>query len=241
MELFLTCNLQSAFSSAPPAKQPVGYITDFAGLGLVAPLANDLAVFTPLPATGAYGPLKVTQNQANVVGVIENLEWGGHQNDVLVASCYMSQKNALLLKQSTLVNRSILALGFCVVSFDQVKQAWYEQFYPQEPVRISCVLNETNGQPSLTVAEALTTLSPGISLSSVIFEVAPAAMYGADFLVATSAIDKIISPWGTTVGVPPPLPNPISPPVEAPATPPLTSTTSGEVTNCPKRARGSPG
>src|SRR5271170_744444 len=102
MELSLICNLQSAFSSAPPAKQPVGYITDFAGLGLTAPLANDLTVFTPLPATGPYVPLSVTQNQANVVGVIEKVGWGGGQNDPLMASCYMSEKNAALLKQSTL-------------------------------------------------------------------------------------------------------------------------------------------
>ena len=175
MELSLICNLQSAFSSAPPAKQPVGYITDFAGLGLTAPLANDLTVFTPLPATGPYVPLSVTQNQANVVGVIEKVGWGGGQNDPLMASCYMSEKNAALLKQSTLETRYIVALGFCVVNFDQMAQAWFEQFYPQEPMRISCVLNETNGQPSLTIAEALTSIWPDTLLSSVIFEVVPAA------------------------------------------------------------------
>src|SRR5271163_1340788 len=131
------CNLQSNFISASPEKQRVGYITDFAGLGLFDPLVKDLTVHTPFSTTYAYAPLIITQNRAYVVAIIEKLEWGGGRTDPLIFNCYMSAQNANLLKGLTLMplkTTSIQTLGYCVSNYDEVTNAWFEEFYPQLPL-----------------------------------------------------------------------------------------------------------
>ena len=199
------CDWHVAFVPDPVKKTRVGYITDFQGLGFTA--AKDLAVHLPAGATHSYAPLAVTGGVAHVAAVIESISWNGGVGDAITISCYMSQENAIHLKnlkQATLKTTSISSLGFWVADYDQETKAWFEEFHPM--TSSGKFMGQVN-VPSKTdirlhIGDEGLKVSPGSteSVYNVYFEVIPAANQTATFNVATSPTKKVAKNWGMMVG-----------------------------------------
>jgi len=202
------CDWKAGFVMDPTKKQRVGYLTAFNGLGLSAALAADLTVFTPYNNTTApaYTPLAITNNLVNVVGVVENISWGGGVGDAISISTYMSSENAMLLKtlqQLTLKTTSISVLGWWVGDYDEETKVWFEQAYPLAPLEVTCMLNAPSPKDiRLHVADDPVKVAPGIDVNvyNCYFECIPAANQTATFNIATSSTKKVAKNWGLVVG-----------------------------------------
>ncbi len=214
--LDLSCNVQSPFAPFSAGTQPVGFITDFFGLGLANPLSKDLQVYTPFSQTPSYAPLTVTQGQANVVAVVESLMWNGGVSDSLKLKCWISSRNAQQLTALPSGNTSIETLGFLTIDFDLETKVWFEQFYPQLPFKIMAQLATAQGNALLTLSETSTPTSLGNLPYCLIFELIPAASQVTQFLVATSSTAKTVRSWGQSTGIPTPIQTPLPAPIEIP-------------------------
>jgi hypothetical protein len=161
--------------------------------------------------TSGVSPLAVAEGRANVVAVIESLNWNGGASDPLMCSCYMSAENAMQLRQFTA--SSIESLGFCVINFDAEEETWFAEFHPQAPVKIICELNKAaNNESALKVAEAPTQISPGISLWGIQVQLLPSAAQEANLAVATRVGNEIVSSWRVATSSPGPSSAPTNPP-----------------------------
>lgn len=201
-------NWKSAVS-ADPGQIRVGYLTDFAGLGLTAPLAKDLTVHIPAGLTHTYVPLTVTNQTAHVVGIIESASWAGGVGDALSFSVYMSAANAhqlAALNKLGLKNVSLSSVGFWVGNYDIHSKAWYEEFYPKAPAKLVGQLHAASkNDVRLHVADEGTKFSPKVDtlLYNVFFEVVPAANQTATFVESSSSSVHVVKSWGLVVGAHP--------------------------------------
>jgi hypothetical protein len=68
------CDFKHAFDKTHSGNTRVGYLTSFNGLGLHAPLASDLTLYTPYAGKAPqYPPLgPITDNKVHVVAVLES-------------------------------------------------------------------------------------------------------------------------------------------------------------------------
>jgi len=202
------CDWKAGFVMDPTKKQRVGYLISFNGLGLSAALAADLTVFTPYnnATAPAYSKLTITNNQVSVVGIVENISWGGGVGDAFSFSVYMSSENAMLLKtlqQLTLKTTSISSLGWWVGDYDEETKCWFEQAYPLAPLEVTCMLNAPSPKDiRLHVADDPVKVAPGIDVNvyNCYFECIPAANQTATFNIATSSTKKVAKNWGLVVG-----------------------------------------
>jgi hypothetical protein len=192
------------------SKQRVAYLTDFNGLGLGAPLAQDLTVSVPFSKT-AYPPLAIKGNNAKVVGIITQVSWAGGLTDALSFSVYVSPPNAKMLnaaRQSTLQSTKVDTLGFWIGNYDQETKAWYGEFYPKSPQYLSGQLNRVSASGiRLGVANSPVNIGPGrnIPVYQVYFEIIPAAGQPGTTVPgrqlwnlesATSATNSVARTWG---------------------------------------------
>jgi hypothetical protein len=202
------CDWKSGFVMDPNKKGRVGYLTSFNGLGLAAALATDLTVYAPYSAAKppAYAAAVPANGKLNVVGVVENVSWGGGVGDPWSFSVYMSRENALLLKslkQMTLKTTAIRSLGFWIANYDTATKVWYEQAYPKAPSNLVAQLNATSKTDvKLHVADEGVKVASGIDVLvyNVYFEIVPAANQLATFQIATSPTATSVKSWGLVVG-----------------------------------------
>jgi hypothetical protein len=202
MKFNSSCNWKAGFVPQPGVTQPVGYVTDFEGLGLKTPLAKDLSVYTPYNKTPTYSPLTILAGRTSVVALLENVAWGGGVGDAITFSCYMSSENANLLKvlkQMTLKTMSIGTLGFWVGQYDGEAGVWFEAFYPKTPAKPAGLLNAVSKVIRLNIDDAPVKVAPNIDVNvyNVYFEVVPAANKTATFNLAPSSTKKVVLPWGS--------------------------------------------
>jgi hypothetical protein len=120
------CDLAYGFIQNPNEHQRVGYVTEFAGLGLPQALKADLTVTNPQTAANV-----------TVVGVIQEFEWSGGVADPLQIQLYVSQENAAQLKvlqQSVLTTTKVSALNYLIIDYDQEAKRWFTQAAPVQPL-----------------------------------------------------------------------------------------------------------
>jgi len=203
------CDWKSGFVMDPTKKQRVGYLVTFDGIGLAAPLAQDVTVFTPYNVDGAdtgYASLKVAEDKVNVVGVLDNFSWQGGVGDPICISAYMSAENALLIKgmlKMTLKTTSIKTLGWWIGNFDEETKAWFNEAHPKAPAEITAQLNAPGGKDvRLVVADEPTKVAANIDVNvyNIYFEVVPAANQTCDFHFATASGKNFVKRWGLKVG-----------------------------------------
>ena len=203
------CDWKSGFVMDPTKKQRVGYLVTFDGIGLAAPLAQDVTGFTPYNVDGAdtgYASLKVAEDKVNVVGVLDNFSWQGGVGDPICISAYMSAENALLIKgmlKMTLKTTSIKTLGWWIGNFDEETKAWFNEAHPKAPAEITAQLNAPGGKDvRLVVADEPTKVAANIDVNvyNIYFEVVPAANQTCDFHFATASGKNFVKRWGLKVG-----------------------------------------
>jgi hypothetical protein len=201
------CNWKAAFVMNPDSPpERVGYLTDFYGLGLSAPLRKDLTVECPYKAP-TYTPLGgIADGKVSVIGVLESVSWGGSVSDMFEFSCYMSGENAHQLRN--LIHRgitmtSVSTIGWWVAKFDQGTKQWFEEHHPSSPPTPAAQVNAGSRRDiPLQVAEERTQVAPNIDVSfyNVFFQIVPSGNKIANFLVASSPTAKLVVPWGRVVG-----------------------------------------
>jgi hypothetical protein len=204
----LPCNWKAGFSVASGEIKRVGYLTDFNGLGLSAPLAKDLAVYCPYSgaAPPQYAPLgAIAGGKVNVSAVLENYSWAGGAGDSQSFSCYMSSANANLLKalmSATLTTNAISSIGWWVTNYDEATKKWFEETYPKAPARPTGQLKMVGKNISLQIGGDPVKVGPDIdvSVTSVSFELVPAANQTATFSMASSPTTVVTLNWGVKTG-----------------------------------------
>jgi hypothetical protein len=200
----LECIPASGIKSDPNEYKRVGYITAFRGMGLsltpdikVAPAYQGPAIYSGKPVT--------TSNTAQVVGVIEKLQWNGGQGDAIQIDFYVSQNNAMQLKrvmQQALKSTKIDQLAWWIVDYDQAAKKWYEQAYPASSPAITGII-AGNNNPQLDVNLTPVTIK-NVTLYKVSMKVAPAASMQYSLHFATSSQQSTVKAWGLIVGSKPP-------------------------------------
>jgi hypothetical protein len=201
----LPCDWKSVFAATPNVKSRVGFLTSFDGLGLSAPLASDLAVFNPWTGTlPPSSPPAPHPGKANVVGLIENISWNGGVGDAITISCYMSSKNADLLKAPLKAGFQTMAIklfAFWVAGYDNDRKVWFEQFYPVAPNQPAAMLNApSKNDIRLHIADAPVMAAPNVMVVNVYFELVPAAQQTATFTMASAFSKNVTLPWGSKTG-----------------------------------------
>lgn len=193
----------------PVKKERVGYLTDFNGIGLTAPLKKDITVYCPYagastPAYPALGSLE--DGKVTVTAILENVSWLGGVGDPFTFSCYMSSENANLLrtlKQMTLKTTGISAVGWWVANYDPETKVWFEEHYPKAPAKIAAQLNAVGKNDiRLFIADEPVKVAPNIEVNvyNVYFEIVPAANQTAAILAAAGPGKNVVLPWGLRVG-----------------------------------------
>jgi len=204
------CDRQSGFVMDPNQHKRVGFLTDFGGIGLGAPLARDLQVAVPWggSAAPAYAGLAPSTSSApgapltaKVVGVIEKFSWAGGVGDAIQISAWVSQQNAVQLKalqQTTLKTTAISALGFWIGDYDQETKVWFEQAYPAAPAKVGAQLKPSG----LNVDLSPTPVKAGIDVNvyKISLEIVPGANQASTLQFATSSKAKVAKSWGLVVG-----------------------------------------
>jgi len=201
------CDQSSGFVMDPNEPRRVGYITDFHGLGMSAPLPKDITI--SLPHTNqppAYTPIVPVQNQStvHVVGVLEKFEWDGSVGGALKFDFWVSQENAFQIKtlqQTTLKTTRSDSLGWWIADYDQETKQWYEQSFPQSSKAVSgIVANRDN--PELNVDLTPVPAKDGIDV--MVYKVSVAVVPGANLQYALSFANSSTKPvakqWGLIVG-----------------------------------------
>jgi hypothetical protein len=195
MSYSYTCDWNAAFAKDLSTKPQVGYLTDFNGIGLAAPLKKDLNVGCPFNSgtkpPPVYTGLSLNSVGAVAVAVLASVQWGGGVGDPFSFSGYMSQENAgqLTALPVPLTNTTIMDLGWWITNFDRTAKVWFEENYPQTPVN-------PNGQVSsgLQIAAQPVEAAPGVLVYHVSFQVAP--KHTATINVASSSSSKAAKSWG---------------------------------------------
>ena len=212
MSYSFACDWQTAIIMDPVKPHRVGYLTEFNGIGLPAPLVKDLNVQCPyINATaptyqglGFNFPVNFPNNQGPIVGSIvaalQNVSWGGGVSDVFSFSCYMSQENALQLKtlqQNQPLRTTNISIGWWITNYDPEPKLWFEEMYPKAPAypdgKINVVGNNVRLQVSLLPVQVAPHLADVYSVS---FEIVPRPGFPAIIHVASSSTQQVERSWG---------------------------------------------
>ena len=204
----LPCNWKAGFVMDPTKKQRFGYLTSFDGIGLTAPLAKDITVFTPwnTGAAPTYTGVVPTEGSVPCVGVIEHFSWNGGVGDPISISAYISSENANLLKalqQMTLKTTTIKSLGWWIANFDEETKKWFEEAHPLAPVDITAQVNAPGKNDiRLHIGTDAEKVAPNIDVNvyNLHIELVPAANKTHTLHFAISADKKVVKNWGIVVG-----------------------------------------
>jgi hypothetical protein len=186
------CDLAYAFIQNPNEHQRVGYVTEFAGLGLPQALKADLTVTNPQ-----------TADNVTVVGVIQEFEWNGGVADPLQIQLYVSQENAAQLKvlqESVLTTTKVSALNYLIIDYDQEAKRWFTQAAPAQPPLSGIVPGGPN--PDLNVDLTPVAAKEGIDVNvyKVSVQVAPGANQSYVLTFANSSTTSLAKAWGVVTG-----------------------------------------
>ena len=209
MSYSFACNWQAGVIMDPANKQRVGYLTGFNGIGLPAPLAENLDVefLYNNPTAPAFQGLTFSLPVVNepisgsVVAALQTVSWGGGVGDVFSFSCYMSQENALQLKtvqEQSLPTTNISSIGWWTTNYDAEPKVWFEELYPKSPAYPSGKINVVGNNVRLNVSLVGAQVGSNVDnlLYKVSFEVAPTTYIPAIIHVASSSSQQVARPWG---------------------------------------------
>lgn len=210
------CVKESGFLMDPNEHKRVGYVTDFKVCDYT--MAKDLKVSLPYnskerkytnmqvtpgpkPAAPAKGNLP---DIANIVGVIEKLEWEGAVGSAIKIDFYVSQESSTQLKtaqQSVLMNTKVQQLGFWVADYDQEAKQWYEAAFPIGDMIITGIITGKEN-PEMNVDLTPIPVKDGIDVMvyKVSIAVAPAANKAYTLSFANSSTMSVVKAWGLEVG-----------------------------------------
>jgi hypothetical protein len=186
------CDYTAGFVQDPNEHARVGYVTEFAGLGLPQALNADLTIQNP--ETGA---------NMTVVGLIAQFEWNGGVGNPLDIEMYLSQENAFELKtlqQATLKNTTVTELNYLILDYDQEVKQWFTQAAPAQPPLSGIVAGGSN--PELNVDLTSVPVKDGIDVYvyKVTVQIAPPANKAYALTFANSATTPVAKAWGLVVG-----------------------------------------
>jgi hypothetical protein len=206
------CSTAAGFLPDPNEPQRVGYVTALT-IGTTE-YAKDLTVFSPAVAGAVdfkgLGP--ITPAAANgglgkitVVGVLKKFEWDGGAGQPLKLEFYLSQRNAMQIKQaqeSTLTPTKIDTVAWWIADYDVETKKWYEQSFPTNAV--SGIVGGTQDQLELDVDLTGVQAKDGIDVKvyKVAVSVAPAANSRYTLHFANSPQKGVAKSWGLLVGKP---------------------------------------
>ncbi len=213
MSYSFPCNWQAAIIMDPVKPHQIGYLTEFNGIGLPAPLVQDLTVQCPYnnatpPAYKALGftqPVKPGPLTGSIVAALQSVSWGGGVGDVFSFSCYMSEQNAVQLKtlqEQPLRTTNIFTIGWWVTNFDTQPKLWFEELYPKSPANPRAKINVVGGNVRLNVSLLPAPVAPNshMYLYNVTFEIAPSPDIQTIIHVATSSSQQFERSWGQDLG-----------------------------------------
>jgi hypothetical protein len=185
------CDLAYGFIQNPNEHQRVGYVTEFAGLGLPQALKADLTVTNPQTAANV-----------TVVGVMQEFVWNGGVSDPLQIQLYVSQENAAQLKvlqESVLTTTKVSALNYLIIDYDQEAKRWFTQAAPVQPLS-GIVPGGSN--PDLNVDLTPVAVAEGIDVYvyKVSVQVAPGANQSYVLTFASSSTTPLAKAWGLVTG-----------------------------------------
>jgi hypothetical protein len=185
------CDLAYGFIQNPNEHQRVGYVTEFAGLGLPQALKADLTVTNPQTAANV-----------TVVGVIQEFEWSGGVADPLQIQLYVSQENAVqlnVLQKSVLTTTEVSALNYLIIDYDQEAKRWFTQAAPVQPLS-GVVPGGSN--PDLNVDLTPVAVAEGVDVYvyKVSVQVAPGANQSYVLTFASSSTTPLAKAWGLVTG-----------------------------------------
>ena len=204
------CNSEAAFFGGRKTHGPIGYVTLLGGLGLGAPLRQDLMVSVPWNAGGrpAFTGLRCVTSGASglssaVTGVIERFSWAGGAGDPISLVFYVSQQNATQIKavqQSALRSTAVKQLAWWIGAYDQEARQWFEQAYPIHSSVAAVVAG--GAHPSLDVDLAPTSVKDGIDVNvcKIGLAVVPSPNQANVLRFAASSNKSVLKAWGLVVG-----------------------------------------
>jgi hypothetical protein len=195
----------------PNEHKRVGYITDFRGLGMSAPLAKDLTISLPHtnqpPVYQGIAPVQSSVsglNTVHVVGVLEKFEWDGSVGGALKFDFYVSQENAFQIKtlqQTTLKTTRIDALGWWIADYDQETKQWYEAAYPQSSRAVTgIVANRDNPELNVDLTPVPAKDGSEVLVYKISIAVVPGANQQYALSFANSSTQHVTKSWGLVVG-----------------------------------------
>ncbi len=213
MSYSFSCNWKAGLIMDPANTHRVGYLTEFNGIGLPAPLAKDLDVKCPYnnataPAylgLGLSSPVSQKPIVGSVVAALQSVSWGGGIGDVFAFQCYMSQENAVQLKtlqQQTLRNTRVHTIGWWITNYDLEPKVWFEELYPKSPVYPCGQINVVGKSVRLDVSLLPAQVAPHVEdyVYSVSFEIAPLPGFPSVIHISSSSSQHVERSWGPIVG-----------------------------------------
>jgi hypothetical protein len=203
------CSWEAGFVQDPNKPGRFGFVTELKGpIGFT----QDLSVIVPSNVTPGAKPSGFTYTTetvggkpvrvAQVVGVIERLEWNGGVADPLRLEYYVSQANAQRVKlaQQGAPPVKVAGLAWWIADFDQEAKVWFEQAFP------------INGPVTGTIA-GKSHLELGVDLNpvpvkdgidgrgyKVALSVVPAANKRYSLFFAKAVKKPMTRPWGVVAG-----------------------------------------
>lgn len=208
----LSCDWKSGFVMDPLKKQRVGYLTKLEGIVDLKP-TPDITVFSPFNEEPSFKGLVKSAGTASassimkvdVVGVIDNLSWGGGVGDPICISAYVSQQTAQQIQvkqQATLKSTAVSSLVWWIGNYDEEMKKWFEEAHPIADTGITGQINAQGSDVRLAVANEPTKVASNIDVNvfSLYFEVVPAADATYDLHFATSNTMKFVKAWGLKIG-----------------------------------------
>jgi hypothetical protein len=185
------CDLAYGFIQNPNEHQRVGYVTEFAGLGLPQALKADLTVTNPQTAANV-----------TVVGVIQEFEWSGGVADPLQIQLYVSQENAAQLKglqESVLTTTEVSALNYLIIDYDQEAKRWFTQAAPVQPLS-GIVPGGSNPELNVDLTGVAAVEGIDVDVYKVSVQVAPGANQSYVLTFANSSTTSQAKAWGLVTG-----------------------------------------
>jgi hypothetical protein len=201
----------------PHQFQRVGYMVQLSGFGFQAAgnwkgLAKDLLVTVPFNESAgpiykgmpwhAWNPMP---NWAEVAGVISSFEWRGGACDPIEIEFYISQQNALQIKQlmqKSLLTTKVESMIWWLADYDNETKLWYDQSYPQDPDY--GITGRINGRVK---PELETHLTPekiadnvDVNIYKTKISVVPAGDQLWNLIFAASPKQPVVRCWGALLG-----------------------------------------
>jgi len=208
------CDMTTGFVPNPKEQKRVGYLVSFAGLETLT-LKPDLGVFVPYNASGptdykgitltpATDPTQGRMPTAQVVGVMEKFTWRGGICDAITIDFYVSQQNALLIKQlvqAALKSTAVTTLAYWICSYDDETKQWFEQAFPADDSGI--VTGHINGRAKPILEAHLTPTKVSADVDVNVYKakvsIVPMGETLHNLCFAASPKQNVVRQWGLAI------------------------------------------